>query len=64
MLQLGGMKSYGMTDELKQKAQTLLGYSWAKAICETKNQTAKKEYDEWVHHRTFPRSGNPLAINN
>lgn len=50
------MKSYGMTDEVKQKAQTLLGYSWAKAIWENKNQTAKKEYDEWVHHRTFPRA--------
>lgn len=56
MLQLGGMKSYGMTDEVKQKAQMLLGYSWAKAIWENKNLTAKKEYDDWVHHRTFPRA--------
>lgn len=53
-LQIGGMRSYGMTDEVKEKVQTLLQYKWAKAIWEAKEQNVQKAYSGWLHDRSFP----------
>lgn len=54
VVQIDGMKSYGVTDEVKKKVQTLMPYEWARAVWEAKEPGVQKAYSSWLHERSFP----------